>query len=465
VEDDQAWYPNPGIGNDFSYPRKSGWTTRKPPQSANEGFEGGAMFYHFQPLRGFARYYKATGDERFLDLSRKFANLGLQSRYWAGAGDMEPRAAAERGHFKLHFHASMAAVRGALDYALVANDYKAQEFAHNSYNYARQTGIKRLGLFPTHGEGTEGCSIADMIAMAITLSDAGLGDYWDDVEMYARNGLLCAQATDLDELKRVSMAGKQRPPNSTDPALAGHFDSRFRGNNKGVLPGQEMHDRVLERTIGAFGHVVGARFQAPMMMHCCTANCCQALYFAWEGIVRNDSDDSVTINLWLNRRSPWVDVLSWQPYEGKLAVQNKGMQRITIRKPGWASKNRIRCQIDGRNVQPQWSGTHMILGGLKGNELISLATPMLSEGAEYTLVNLGNPSESTERYRIQFKGPTAVKVERTLTGKGDEGYYKGQDAHDWYRLFRREHMQSTEAPQKPLPSYVHGKRLVHWSVV
>ena len=107
----------------------------------------------------------------------------------------------------------------------------------------------------------------------------------------------------------------------------------------------------------------------------------------------------------------------------------------------------------------------MILSGLKGNELISLATPMLSEGAEYTLVNLGNPSESTERYRIQFKGPTAVKVERTLTGKGDEGYYKGQDAHDWYRLFRREHMQSTEAPQKPLPSYVHGKRLVHWSVV
>ncbi len=95
-----------------------------------------------------------------------------------------------------------------------------------------------------------------MIGMAVTLSDAGLGDYWDDVEMYARNGLLCAQATDLDELKRVSMAGSDRPPMSSDAKLAGHFDSRFHGNNKGVLPGQEVYDRVLERTIGAFGHVV-----------------------------------------------------------------------------------------------------------------------------------------------------------------------------------------------------------------
>ena len=40
TEGDMAFYPNPGLGNDFSYPRKSGWTTRKPPQSTTEGYEG-----------------------------------------------------------------------------------------------------------------------------------------------------------------------------------------------------------------------------------------------------------------------------------------------------------------------------------------------------------------------------------------------------------------------------------------
>jgi hypothetical protein len=464
VEGDQAWYPNPGVGNDFSYPRKSGWTTRKPPQSANEGFEGGAMFYHFQPLRGFARYFRTTGDERFLELGRKFANLGMQSKFWNGAGDMEPRASAERGHFHLHFHASMAAVRGALDYALVADDYRVQEFANDSYNYARQTGIKRLGLFPTHGEGTEGCSIADMIGMAVTLSDAGLGDYWDDVEMYTRNGLLCAQATDLGELKRVSLAGRERPPNSNDEKLAGQFDSRFKAANKGVLSGQEIHDRVLERTIGAFGHVIGGRYQAPMMMHCCTGNCCQALYYAWDGILRRAGDDAVTINLWLNRRSPWVDVRSWQPYEGKLAVQNKGMAQIGIRKPGWASARSIRCQIDGRDVQPKWIGNRMLFGALKGNELITLECPLELETSEYTLVNISSPMESMERYKIDFKGPTALKVERLTEGKLNSDYYRGQEDHEWYRIFRREHLRADRAPMVPSPGYVHGERLIRWTV-
>jgi len=54
VRGEQAYYPNPGLGNDFSYPRKSGWTTTEPPQRANEGFEGATLFYLFQPLRGFA---------------------------------------------------------------------------------------------------------------------------------------------------------------------------------------------------------------------------------------------------------------------------------------------------------------------------------------------------------------------------------------------------------------------------
>ncbi|MCX5757697.1 MAG: hypothetical protein NTU83_04175, partial [Candidatus Hydrogenedentes bacterium] len=256
-EDDMAWYPNPGCGNDFSYPRQSGWTTRKPPEKATEGFEGGAMFYLFQPLRGWARYYATTGDKRFLELARKFANCGLQEKFWGGAADMTPTAGAERGHFKIHFHASMAAIRGVLDYALVAGDYRIQEFAHNAYMYARQTGLSRLGLFATGGGGTEGCSIADMTGMAVTLTDAGLGDYWDDVEMYGRNGLIEAQATDMEELQRVSREGRERPPQAN---FGGHFDGRFsQQNNKGVLPGQEIHDRVLERTLGAFGHLVGAR--------------------------------------------------------------------------------------------------------------------------------------------------------------------------------------------------------------
>jgi hypothetical protein len=452
VDGDMAFYPNPGLGNDFSYPRHSGWTTRKPPEKADEGFEGASMFYLFQPLRGFTRYFAATGDERFKELSRKFVNFGLQPKFWGGAADMSPSAGAERGHFRLHFHASAAALRGALDYGLAANDPRIKELAADAYGYARQMGIGRLGLFPTHGEGTEGCTIGDMIGLAVALTDAGLGDYWDDVEKYARNGLLCAQAADLDELKRVSEAGRERPANAP---YGGVHDYRFlQQNNKGVLPGQEVHDRVLERTLGAFGHVAGARYQTPMMMHCCTANASQGLYYAWEGILRRNGDGA-DVNLWLNRRSPWADVWSWLPHEGRLMIQNKGMRQLTVRMPGWAHRAQVRCQIDGQDAAPRWAGGRMIFDGLRGAERLMITAPVSADSATCTMVNLADPQNSREQYRCEFRGHTAISVRRIAAG-GDPR------EHDWYRLFRREAMAAPAAPTKPAPAYVHPEKLVDW---
>jgi hypothetical protein len=461
VEGNLAWYPNPGCGNDFSYPRRSGWTTRLPPQSANEGFEGGAMFYQLQPLRGFIRYYNATGDERFLDLARRFARLGMQEKFWAGAGDMAPLASAERGHFRLHFHASMAGVRGILDYALAANDYAAREWAHNAYLYARQVGIQRLGLFPTNTWGTEGCSIADMIGMAIALSDGGMGDYWDDVEMYVRNGLVSAQATDLDELRRVSEEGLERPPCA---AWGGVYDLRFNPqNNRGCLPGQEIHERVLERTLGAFGFLIGARFLTPMMMHCCTANGSQGLYYAWEGIVRREGAGAV-VNLWLNRRTPWLDVWSHLPHEGRLELRNKTLGRLEVRQPAWTQRSQVRCQVDGNPVDPDWRGNRLVLEGLRGGEQITIQAPLNTETARLTLVGIADPHSAQERYEIEFKGHTALGVKLVVPPSAKEDAWPGQGERTWYRLFRREALRSPQAPLKPAPDYVHPEKLVHWTV-
>ncbi|MEW6753318.1 MAG: hypothetical protein AB1505_20405 [Candidatus Latescibacterota bacterium] len=461
-EGEQAWYPNPGLGNDFSYPRTSGWTTTRPPEKATEGFEGASLFYLFQPLRGWSRYWAAAGDERFLDLSRRFVNTGLQEKFWSGAGDMDPAASAERGRFRIHFHASMAAVRGVLDWALAAGDHRAAQFALDAYLYARQMGLRQLGLFPTHHEGTEGCSIADMVGMAVTLTDAGLGDFWDDVEAYARNGLVEVQATDPAELERVCAAGRQRPPGTP---FGGHFDGRFsQANNRGVLPGQEIHERVLERTLGAFGHLVGARYQTPMTMHCCTANCCQGLYYAWEGILRPE-DDGVAVNQWLNRRSPWADVWSWLPHAGRLVVQNKGKRRISVRQPSWARRAAVRCWLDGAEVTPLWRGNRLVMDGLCGAEQITVEAPCPLERVRCTLVNVGDPAHSQERYALELKGHTAVGVEQVSPAArtGGASWY-GEGERDWYRVFRRDALRRESTPLRPASTYVHPEKLVHWGI-
>jgi hypothetical protein len=460
VEGDYAWYPNPGCGNDFSYPRESGWTTTQAPASIDEGYEPRAALGSLsQVLRGFSRYYQMTGDERFPALSRKFVNFINQKKFWGDVYDQGTPAGEERGHFQGHFHASLSALRSLLDHAIVADDLELKLKIRDGYEWARQRGIHRLGIFSHDYEMTEGCTIADMVGLAVALTDAGLGDYWDDVDMYTRNGLVSAQATDLEELQRVSEEGKLRPPQAD---WGGLFDSRFASNNKGVLPGQEIHDRALQRALGTFGHLCGCQYLVPQSMSCCTANGAQALYYAWEGILRVDGDTG-EVNLWMNRRSPWLDVWSSLPYEGRLTLQNKDLNSVAIRKPAWVRRSDVRCRMNGSDVEGRWVGNRLVLGSLKGNERIEVSVPLEEETSTHTLVNLNSPEDSKEQYRCVFKGGSAISVEETVPGGQPNGPYYGE--HNWYRLFRREEMKSPETPTKNSHSYIHPQNIVKWTLV
>jgi hypothetical protein len=45
----------------------------------------------------------------------------------------------------------------------------------------------------------------------------------------------------------------------------------------------------------------------PWVMHCCTSNATQGLYYAWEGILRENGAHA-EVNLFLNRASRLLDV-------------------------------------------------------------------------------------------------------------------------------------------------------------
>ena len=452
VKGNYAYYPNVGLGNDFSYPRVSGWVHTDEPGGEFEGSEGSTLFYLWQPLRGFMRWYRLSGDERFLELAKKSVAFGLQSRFWGGLHDIEPLAGTERGHFWGHYHGHTAAFRALLDYAIAADDWHIKLFVRDTYEWARHHGIPRLGIFPGNGGFTEGCTVADMVGLAVALSDAGVGDYWDDVDQYARNGLLMIQATDREELERVSQTGRERPP---EACWGGEGDLRFAGFG-GVLPGQEDWDRIIERSVGAYGHLVGARFLYPRLMHCCTGNGPQGLYYAWEGITRRDGD-TAAVNLWLNRRSPWLDVWSWLPHEGKLLLRNKGLKNIAVRLPGWTSFAQLRCTLDGQDVQPTRLGNRALFSGLRGDEELVLQVPVVTETTVYTLANLNHRTSgvNNERYECTFRGNTALSVVKPGTHPG------GQEL-GWYRLWRRAELCAERAPLREAADYVHPEKVIRW---
>ena len=88
------------------------------------------------------------------------------------------------------------ALTGLIDYALVANDAYVKEWVRQGYEFFRNMGLARIGLWGeniTNNLPTE---------VAIKLSDAGVGDYWDDVDEYVRNTFVEDQIVDLELLKR-----------------------------------------------------------------------------------------------------------------------------------------------------------------------------------------------------------------------------------------------------------------------
>ncbi len=448
IKDDYAYYPNVGLGNDFSYPRNSGWVHTNEPASGQEGAEGATAFYIAQPIRGLIRWYKRSGDERFLDLSRRFATFVTLPRFWGGVVEQEPIFGASRAHFWGHFHGTLAALRGVLEYALAAGDYRMQSFVRDGYEWAWHNLNPRLGI----DINLEGCTTADLVALGIQLSTAGLGDFWDQVDVLVRNSLSEAQVTDIAAIRKISEVGPERPKN----ALWGvPQDWRFSNSLvRAPFPGQETTDNVLERAVGGFAWILAnGHFQHPGEMHCCTANGNQGFYYAWDAVVKG-SGNRATVNLLFNRFSPWLDLESYLPFEGKVVIHNKKAQYLQVRIPAWVRSGDLRTFVNETAVEPTWNGRYAGLYDLPLDAEIRFEFPLVKE-----TVTLMIPGMNARQYRGVTKGTYQFKGS-TCTGMIEDESIFGSE-YTWVKLYQHPIYTLDKAPMIDVPYHVVEKP-VEW---
>ena len=284
------------------------------------------------PLRAFSRWYAVSGDQKALEMAHRLAAFMLKPTMWTARGE-EMSVAAEHGRWRGHFHTHTMGLIGLLEYAIATRDARAARIADEAYQHGRSVGIPRIGFFPAvirpvkqqsgsdTGAGgrkpqvSETCAVADMIALAIRLSEAGIGDYWDHVDQYARNHMVECQMLRRDLLEEIIASG---PDYEVDPTT-------------------ETAENVLERNIGAFVSGSDPAWLYAWYTMCCQGNGSLGLYEAWNGILAH-SDGVVQVNLLLNRASPWLDVDSYLPYEGKVVLRNKTARKAHVRIPSWVDK-------------------------------------------------------------------------------------------------------------------------------
>ncbi len=402
-KDNYVYFPNtPGYGDIYSYP-KSGWKVTELQRGGSElgiGSAFGIPMYLGGTILPLVRLAERTQDERTLELAEKLVRfLLLPTSAWMPSEYSRGINPAEHAEYRGQTHSHVMTLRGILAAGVATNNSSMKTFAREGYEFSRKLGIAQLGWFEEEvgNHSHETCTLADMTSLALQLTQAGVGDYWDDVDGFARNHTVEAQYTDLEKLKRLN-------PNAT--------------------PEQE---KMLEHVIGTFAGWGSPVALSTNLQNCCMANESQALYSIWSSIVEYDSNAaSARVNLLLNRTSPWLDVESFLPYEGKVILHNRTALRAYVRIPSWVEQRQVRCSLDGKEKTNQYVGNYLVLDGLRGASVVTLTFPLKKEVRTFSLDTFGEGGWAskplgTYRYRATFKANTAIEL-TSLEGDQTRAY-------------------------------------------
>ena len=345
---------------------------------------------------GTALFYRVTKYPPALELSRGLARWALAKMFKN-----------EDGRYDFfHFHHGLYALMAVAEYAEAAQDKEAYRRVDACYRWVRQMGDPLIGWYSEAMPGSDWFEkrdfesveireVSDMVFLALYLTRAGLGDYWDDVDRWVRNQYSQGQITSADFFDRIpdryfsDQASQVAYKDTRDipKRSVGSFCGWMRANDALlVVDENEKGEKLYDHSI----------------MHCCTGNGSRTLYYVWDSIVTGDANEA-RINLLLNRASEWLDVHSYLPAEGKVVLKIKKTQRVAARMPEWVDLNRVRVTVRGKEVSLKTRGRYVVLAGLRPGDVVGLTLPV-PERVIHRVIG-------RRPYRLTLRGSQVVAID------------------------------------------------------
>jgi hypothetical protein len=399
------------------------YTPPNEPESEQQGYEGSAKWMTlYGPMEALAACYRYKGDREALDLGIRLVRFGLKGPMWQGFSSLA-YPGNQQGIFAGHFTGNVHFLNALLDMGMAQKSEALKQRARQGYELTRRVGITRMGWYPswimngseTYGRSKalhglcDGGGIAAALILAVKLSDAGVGDYWDDVDYIVRNQLIEQQFTDAEVMLRKAGGDPQN--------LIGRF-------------------------VGGSGTAEPTAIK-PEISAVATAATATAFYYAWQGITRFDKEAKLAqVNLFLNRVSPWLDVASYLPYEGKVILRNKQASTILVRLPMWLNdrlpgwdedQTAVHGKCNGQSFVPARVGRNLLLDVQPG-DVVELNFPVPTRTDKYTIHGTV--------YKLQFRGGTVVDIDPRNTSS------------NVIPVYRREAMKATKAPMHTVKRFV-----------
>lgn len=429
---DYAYYPDP-IAGSLCMPR-TGWKNDDEPQglsytrdNVDWGLDASIMLFSYGGIvRALCQWYELSGNPEVLAFAGKLVNFMRKDRFWQPEANPAVITPSEQGQFEGHLHASIWGLWALLDYGILVGNEQLKDLARRGYEYSRTLGnISRIGMF------SEGCTVGDITNLAIRLSESGVGDYWDDVDLYVRNQLTEIHAIDREKLKQAG------------------------------LP-----EDIIDRQFGnVLTHAINPTSWFIDGVYCCDENVKVAYYKAWESIVRIQGDHA-RINLLLNRASPWLDIDSYLPYEGKVVIRNKTARQISIRLPGWVEAASVKVMTDNKPIEASQLGNWLLLTTVSPGQTISLSFPVkeriehyrdgwegVNDSSEFTMIKT-IPIDKRTVYTIRFRGNTVVDIQPRQGWNSEILQNNRYGLKMGYHIYDRNHLLKETAPMKKITRYI-----------
>lgn len=350
---------------------------------------------------GAALFARITGYEPALELAGGLAR-------WAVARVFKNKS----GRYDFwHFHHGLYALMAVTEYAVAANDRVMLQRADACYRWAREMGDPLTGYFAEfmpgsdlylkrRGNTVEICEVADMVWLALTLTRAGVGDYYDDVDRWVRNmyaeGQLC-DAGFVDRLPDGYRVADETPGSHVDTQ---DIVARSVGSFFGWMTANDGLNLNPDAGPGE------AQLQRLGIMHCCTANGARTLYCVWDSIVERRPDET-RVNLLLNRASPWLTVRSYLPVRGQVELDIIDAPSVAMRLPEWCDTRSVHVRVDGQTCEMSIKGQWLKIGGLTAGATVRIDLDMPERTIDRVL--------GERPYRLTLRGANVVAIDPSGT--------------------------------------------------
>lgn len=264
-------------------------------------------------LQALVRRYELKGDEVALDLARGLANYVLgPSRYFN-----------YKMEFFGHVHSATWFACGIVKLGRLTGEERYIEKGKAIYDYVRSLSSS-FGWVPEYAqwhpmeeEHCETCCIRDMIVCADELIKCGYSEYWNDMNLFARNQLMENQVkyTGYVECDNSKPDGNGITYRDIDKRMVGGFTG-----------GSEPNSISLSR----FRSIAG----------CCVGTAPVALKTVWDDAVTEDNG-ILTVNIPCDKETQELKMESFIPNDGLIRLTAKENCKAGFRIYDWMGEYKV----------------------------------------------------------------------------------------------------------------------------